>query len=351
MIGLGAWHLSTCRRSARIPTSGLGVTLESPHTLRVSLIVCTVGRVDTLNRLLSSLEASTTVPAEVIIVDQNSDRRVKRVVTQYETRGLPILHLRSERGLSRARNVGLKAATSEIIGFPDDDCWYPPELLSKVCAYFAENGDVDILSMPTVDGNQKPSLSPCLESEAEIGRGNVWYCGNSNGIFVRSTVIRAPLLFDEQIGVGSGTPFGSGEETDFMLSALTHGFKGKFSPIVAVGHEQVLPDVDGPIGSRPWSYAHGHAAVLVKHKYPPWVLFFAVVRSAISAIRYALLLDLRRCGYKVKWTAGLVSGAARYSIGLLLSDGVGAKASKDICARRREARRIEARNTGGSDRT
>ena len=55
-------------------------------------------------------------------------------------------------GLSRARNVGLKAVTGEIIAFPDDDCWYPDGLLQKVVAEFRDQTSLDGLTGRSEDG-------------------------------------------------------------------------------------------------------------------------------------------------------------------------------------------------------
>ncbi len=93
----------------------------------VSLIVATVGRTQELNRLLESIAAQSLTSLELIIVDQNADDRVKELLEDSE---YPFLcfHVRSPRGLSRARNVGINLASGRIFCFPDDDCWYPGDL-------------------------------------------------------------------------------------------------------------------------------------------------------------------------------------------------------------------------------
>src|ERR1039457_7675625 len=96
----------------------------------ISLIVATVNRVNELERLLDSLDSQTYKDFEIIVVDQNPDDRLVSIFQRHQS--LSIHHLRSARGLSRARNVGLPDAKGEIIGFPDDDCWYPQQLLAHI---------------------------------------------------------------------------------------------------------------------------------------------------------------------------------------------------------------------------
>src|SRR5271157_993715 len=109
----------------------------------VSLIVATVRRVDELERLLTSLDAQTSKDFEIILVDQNPDDRLMPILHGHE--GLRIRHLRSCVGLSRARNVGLRAVRGDIIAIPDDDCWYPDDLLATVTQWFETHPEFDTL--------------------------------------------------------------------------------------------------------------------------------------------------------------------------------------------------------------
>ena|SRR5208337_53067 len=99
----------------------------------ISLVVATVDRVAELERLFVSLDAQSYRDFEVIVVDQNPDDRLLPVLQQHTD--LAILHLRSGRGLSHARNVGLLAAQGDILAVPDDDCWYPEQLLHCVSTW------------------------------------------------------------------------------------------------------------------------------------------------------------------------------------------------------------------------
>ena len=59
---------------------------------------------------------------------------------------LNIIHKNfSFKGLSRARNYGIALANSNILAFPDDDCYYKPNTLKNVNIHFAKNTDTEIL--------------------------------------------------------------------------------------------------------------------------------------------------------------------------------------------------------------
>src|SRR5262249_13130840 len=152
---------------------------------------------------------------------------------------LTLRHVRSDRGLSLARNVGLRHATGDIIGFPDDDCWYLADTLMQVAEFFRREGEVDILLGRTIDQFGRPSLSPVRKESGAVTKRNVWASGNSNTLFVRRRAIPHDGGFDEEIGVGAPTRFQSGEETDFVLGLMKNEARALYSCDLKVCHEQV----------------------------------------------------------------------------------------------------------------
>ena len=183
--------------------------------MTVSLVVCTIGRRDTLARLLASLETQTNDAFELIVVDQSGGNGIEALLTNVSL-GRGVRHLRSERGLSLGRNIGLRHARGEVVGFPDDDCWYDPDVIDRVDRFF-QHPDNGGLTGRTVDARGVDSLSPHRADSGTIDRRNVFESGNSNTVFVRSSVARDAGGFDETLGVGAATPFQSCEETDFLL--------------------------------------------------------------------------------------------------------------------------------------
>ncbi len=97
---------------------------------RVSIVVPTYKRPDLLARCLEALLAQDLAPAdyEVIIVDDadciETRDMVQRRAKQARSRGHTVRYLPAKftQGPAAARNIGVRAARSEVIAFTDDDC-------------------------------------------------------------------------------------------------------------------------------------------------------------------------------------------------------------------------------------
>ena len=239
----------------------------------------------------------------MIVVDQNNDDRLRGLLASFGE-AFPITHLKAPRGLSASRNRGLALARGDIVAFPDDDCHYPPSLLSNVQTHFYSNPDIDFLTGRTTDTTGNDSLGLSLTSDAQINRWNVWNCGNSNSIFVRRCVIADGLRFNEELGVGASSVFQSGEETAFLLEALAHGLKGRFLREVAVYHNQVAEtDLH-----RARTYARGFGRVLALYRYPPTFVLVRLLRPLVRAVLGAASLEFKLARYKLEWTVGVYEG-------------------------------------------
>ena len=66
---------------------------------------------------------------------------------------------------------------------------------------------------------------------------NVWYHGLSAAVFLRRSVVERVGAFDEQLGLGSGTPWSSSEEVDYLIRAAKLGARIEYDPELAVQHE------------------------------------------------------------------------------------------------------------------
>jgi glycosyltransferase involved in cell wall biosynthesis len=240
-----------------------------------------VDRVDELGRLLDSLEAQTHDAFRVLLVDQNDDDRVERVLTTHSS--LQIERLRSARGLSRARNVGLGHLAADVVAFPDDDCVYPPDLLQRVAQRLE--------GLDGVTGRE-----PWWPADASVlTRDNLWNRAISFTIFLRRSVVERVGPFDEALGL----PSGSGEETDYLIRALDAGARIEYDPTLVVEHPRKPVDISA-VGARDGA-SLGY--ILRKHGYPRRTVTRMLARPAGG-----VLLDPRRAGFHLATLRGRLRG-------------------------------------------
>ena len=260
-------HLPPCVTSTR---------MDSPT---FDIIVPTVGRVDPVDRLLASVAAQTYRAFQLIVVDQNRDERLVPVLDRYRQDMTIVRLTSSELGASRARNAGLEAMEGQLVAFADDDCWYPRDLLAQVEERLRTNPTWDGVTGRVVDEHFRPSVARWNKHAAQVSRANVWTSGVAVSIFLRARVAQAVGPFDESLGVGAGTPWGSGEETDYLLRTLEHGFTLQFDPALVVFHEQTRKDASPETIAAGRSYGMGMGRVLRKHGYPWWSGAYHAARS------------------------------------------------------------------------
>ena len=228
-------------------------------SLSFDLVVATLERSAELERLLASLDEQSHLRFRVLVVDQNGDDRIEGILAAHA--GLDLVHLRSEPGLSRARNLALRGLRGDVVAFPDDDCVYPPDLLERVARRLALEPGLDGLTGRAVDGDGASTAS-WKHDAAVLTDTNLWNRAISYTIFLRRALVDRIGAFDERLGLGSGEPWSSGEEIDYLVRALRAGARVAYDPELTVIHEP-RP------GSRATGYRDGASLgyVLGKNRY------------------------------------------------------------------------------------
>jgi glycosyltransferase involved in cell wall biosynthesis len=276
-------------------------TAELP---RFDLVVATVDRVDELSLLLASLARQTHRAFRVVLVDQNTDDRVDGVLRKDGS--LDAVRLRAEPGLSRARNAALPHLRADLVAFPDDDCMYPDDLLERVARRFAAEPGLDGLTGRETDplGSSSPSWA---RDAAVLTRGNLWNRAISFSIFLRRSLVAAVGSFDEQLGLGAGTPWSSGEEIEYLVRALDSGARIEYDPSIVVPHHRAMR---GPHDLRAVGARDGASVgyILRKHRYPPRTLGRMLIRPAGGTLLALARGDARRAGFHAATLRGRLAG-------------------------------------------
>ncbi len=246
--------------------------------MKISLIMASISRTKEVEQFLQSLRQQTYKNFELIIVDQNDDDRLYAMANRYSDY-FPVVHIQSEKGLSRARNMGMNHATGQIISFPDDDCTYSSLTLQQVADVFSSTHFDGVSGRMLASGTM---LESCKQDcEIRLNIYNVWLKAVSTTLFLRRSLVDSVGYFDEKLGVGSGTEYGSGEETDYLIRAIKQGFSLYHVPSITVYHPEMDFNKSG-ISQKAYKYSKGRRYVLEKHKYNKvfiWInIFYPLVK-------------------------------------------------------------------------
>lgn len=150
--------------------------------------------------------------------------------------------------LSAARNTLLRrlladgsVAANDLVAFPDDDCWYPPDLLCALIAQFTRDSELDFWfcrygSCPEELAGAPASAPGSGARFAEIVRN-----ASSNTIFLRGRIVTTVGEFDERLGIG--TALGGSEDLDYALRARRLARRTLYRNAALVGHRDKSPEV------------------------------------------------------------------------------------------------------------
>jgi len=212
------------------------------------VIICTHNRYGVLDEALHSIEMQTCPQSlfELIIVDNSTD-----IAAQHSFRdGLEIAcnHtylIEGTPGLSRARNIGARAAKGEFTAYMDDDAQADPRWVESIIAAFNSSPDVGIVGGPVTPiwPTSRPVwLHAHLEGYLTIvNRGpsrrllapHEWLAGTN--IAFRTSALIAAGLFNENLG-RIGKILLSNEELSVSEKIRSMGLSVLYDPEVAMAH-------------------------------------------------------------------------------------------------------------------
>ena len=208
------------------------------------------GRVDLLERMLCSVEraaaAQPHVPIIVLLLLQKCPEYLYWTISKNLppfVQAIPSIDMLS---LSAARNLLIERASTDglidaetVVGFPDDDCWYPDGTLDYVAQMFSR---VPRLDLWFCRYSSKPaSVSDLAVRPRTAPPRDVIRSASSNTMFVRGRILLSGMVFDESLGVGTAN--GGGEDTEFALRAHLLSRQSIYLPAPIVGHRDNAPQL------------------------------------------------------------------------------------------------------------
>jgi GT2 family glycosyltransferase len=260
---------------------------------QTSVIVCTVDRLADLERCLESLQRFRATVAEIIVVNNGphlaaveevAKGRMARVVTE------------QRRGVSRARNAGIRAALGNFVAFVDDDTRATESWLPHLIAPLVDSAVDCVMGAVRAEDPSNPvhkafehlvcaglPYAPkMLDARAAADRFPLRMAMNGftmNAAFRRDVFERFGY-FDERFG--RGTRIGSGEDPDLFFNVLRHGGRILFEPRALVLHR--WPTDWKALRRSVFQGGCGHGAILTKYFLEDPSLRAEVLRYVASRI-------------------------------------------------------------------
>jgi GT2 family glycosyltransferase len=214
-----------------------------PREPRITAVIPTLGRPETLRRVLDRLERQTADPlvfAVNVVVDAD-EREPGLVEAVAADRPYATRVLRAERsGASAARNVGWRAATSPLVLFLDDDVMPELQLMSEHLEWHERHGESEVGVLGRVRWADELRVTPFMRwleggiqfdhnrirpgSDAGWGR---FYTANAS---VKRELVDRVKGFDEE-----SLPFGN-EDLDLALRMHRFGFRLLYNPRACAEH-------------------------------------------------------------------------------------------------------------------
>lgn len=213
--------------------------------MRVSVVISTLNRAESLDKTIQSLRLQTYDDVELVVVNGPSTDATEAVLDSLD---LPFKRLRCPlANLSMSRNIGIRAAAGELLAFLDDDALPEPTWLEEIVAAFddPEIGGVGGL----VFDNSGLTLQYAYSWADRFGRAGAsddqpfddwsfpgsWqypYLQGTNAVFRAEAMARIGL-FDEEYEYFL-------DETDVCLRMVDAGYRLRQLPGAAV-HHKFLP--------------------------------------------------------------------------------------------------------------
>jgi glycosyltransferase involved in cell wall biosynthesis len=226
----------------------------------ISIVVCTCGRPAQLERLLESISRQRTALLYELIVVNNLPESEIRLGAKFD--GVPRID-EPRRGLSFARNAGIRVARAPIIVLVDDDIEVSPGWLEALANPILAGG-FDAVIGPTIPLKLETDAERLFEAYGGHGHGRrrlefdgrwlasrrltlpIWQAGGLGNSSIRRTVFDDPRvgMMEEMLGVGS--PPGSSEDLYYLYLMMRANYRILHEPAAAVrhAHRETMADLE-----------------------------------------------------------------------------------------------------------
>ena len=270
----------------------------------ISVVICTRNRSRELERCLEGLSHQRHRPFSVVVVDSAPDGAAAREIAQ---RWNAEYAIEPRQGLSRARNLGMRASTGEIIALLDDDAAPDPDWLRNLAVEFADPAVIAVAGR-IQELRNAANPSDCVREFFSLDNVGVdrrvvdrtdpqWFeianfggIGRGSNMAFRRSALKSWPGFDHRLG--RGTRISGSEEHYAFFRLIELGHRVVYGPDALVLHP--YPADLSALRSHELRQLAASTAYLS-------FLFFEAPGHRIRIIRYVVEA---MCGVRRHWRAG-----------------------------------------------
>jgi GT2 family glycosyltransferase len=288
--------------------------------LAATVLISTRERPQMLLDTVRSILSASRLPRELLVIDQSKVPNAE-VANLGTVRGCEVRYVHSStQGLGRARNLGFRLASQEIVVILHDDMFVRDDSLERLLAGIPTGATRTITTgrmlaaPPDGPGLAQPPAALVTRTEPAVFRGRQPLQVVPGGNFA---VPRGAVLeiggYDERIG--PGTAFPAAEDNDLSLRLLDIGCEVRHVPEAVVLHRSWRSQRD--LVRLRWAYARGQGGFYAKHASvrDPYALGRAAreVRTRVRRAVTSVISSPKTTAAELLTLAGLLVGAVEWS--------------------------------------
>ncbi len=208
-------------------------------SVKLSIVVPTYLRNDSLPRLLDAFGKQTHTNFEVLVVDQNPDNTVPNWVDEYSS-VLPLrrIHL-TEPNASTARNHGFKACSGDVVLFVDDDLIPEPDFCARGLEVLQSHGETVKCLCPVIVVDGQDTGREHVIPDTQLHDSSLHRLKNS---------ITAAVFFDREFFAQTGgfdellfQYARTAEDQELFLRMNTRGMTYWLDKSLRIDHDETAP--------------------------------------------------------------------------------------------------------------
>ncbi|MCC5661761.1 glycosyltransferase [Nostoc sp. XA010] len=230
-----------------------------PEYPKVSVVVCAYNAERTMDSCLASLKELNYPNYEVIVVNDGSRDRTLEITQHYD---YVRLINQENKGLSVARNVGMAAATGEIVAYTDSDCMVDPDWLTYLVTKFLSS-DVGAVGGPNLSPPEDSLVPACVAVSPGVPTHILLSDEVAEHIAGCNMAFRREIL--QEINGFNPIFRTAGDDVDICWRLQDKGYTIGFSPTAIVWHFR--RNTVGAYLKQQQGYGKAEALVYFKHPY------------------------------------------------------------------------------------